>query len=212
MYKAWLLRPNPHENFRLEEFKSENIIAVGWPGIGDLTNKSREDIKSLLQENPYNYASLVLGNAYATIDILVNQMDLDDLVLIPNGDDIYFAKITSNYKYDNSKDNDEEGYPHQRKVKFLNSPISRSSLPNELRNSLKVRRAAANLTKHYNLIKDLSEGNEITSLNTVNDNNNFIDVEYPIRSNTVIQLRIPNDLTQNEAIRLSDFVKTLYFN
>lgn len=211
MSKAWLLRPNPHNKFRLEEFKAGNIIAVGWPGIGDLTNKSREDIKSLLQGNPYNYTSLVLGNAYATIDILVNQMELDDLILIPNGEDIYFAKVTSNYQYDQSKDNDNEGYPHQRRIQFLNSPISRLSLPNELRNSLKVQRATADLTKHYDLIKNLSEGNEITPLNT-NDNNNFIDVEYPIRHNTVIKLRIPNDLTQNEAIRLSDFVKTLYFN
>lgn len=210
MSKAWLVRPIPHGINRMEEFKSNNIVAVGWPLIGDLTGKSREEIKSILQGPPYNYSSLKLGNSYATIDILVNQMSIDDLALIPNGDDIYFVKINSNYHYDLSKDTNDEGYPHQRKVSFLAGPINRSQLPEALRKSLKVHRTTADLSKHYDVIKSLSEGNTIINAPLTNINE-FTDVEYPIRPGVFVKLSIPNDLNQNEASRLSEFVKTLYF-
>jgi predicted Mrr-cat superfamily restriction endonuclease len=210
MSKAWLVRPLPNDKNRIEEFKSSNIVAVGWPLIGDLTGKSREEIKLILQAPPYNYSSLKLGNAYATIDILVNQMSIGDLVLIPNGDDIYFAKINSNYHYEKSKDTNDEGYPHQRKVSFLAGPIARSQLPESLRKSLKVHRATADLSKHYDTIKSLSEGNTIISTCSTYSNE-FTDVEYPIRPGVVVKLSIPNNINQSEASRLSDFVKTLYF-
>lgn len=210
MLKAWLVRPLPHGTNRIQEFKSNNIIAVGWPLIGDLTGKSRSQIKLILQGQPYNYSSLKLGNAYATVDILVNQMSEGDLVLIPNNDDIYFGKIESNYVYDTTKDSDDEGYPHQRKIKWLNGPVSRTQLPDALRSSLKVQRTTADLSKHYSIIKALSEGTiPDDAINITNAD--FINVEYPIRPGIVIKISIPKDINQNEASRLSDFVKTLYF-
>ncbi|WP_163195261.1 restriction endonuclease [Clostridium thermarum] len=210
MSKAWLVRPIPHGTNRIEEFKSNNIVAVGWPLIGNLTGKSRSDIKELLQKHPYNYTSLKLGNAYATIDILVNQMSKGDLILVPNNDDIYFGKIESDYIYDSSKDSDIEGYPHQRKIKWLNGPISRTQLPDSLRSSLKVQRTTADLSKHYTVIKALSEGTPITNI-VIPDENEFIDVEYPLRPGVLVKLSIPKNITITEASRLSDFVKTLYF-
>lgn len=209
MYKAWLVRPVAHNKNRLDKFKSDNIVAVGWPLIGDLSNKSRSDIKNILREDPYNFSGLQLGNAYPSLDILVNQMSVGDLVLIPNGDDIYFGKIDSDYIYDKSKDNDSEGYPHQRKMTFLNGPISRSTLPNDLRTSLKVRRATADLSKHYDVIKQLSEGIRVTE--SVENSKGFIDVEYPIRPNLSVKISLPEDITQSESNRLGDFIKTIYF-
>ncbi|WP_055669751.1 restriction endonuclease [Desnuesiella massiliensis] len=211
MSKAWLVRPIPHGRNRMEVFKTDNIIAVGWPLIGDLTGKVRSDIKAILQGPPYTYSSLKLGSAYATIDILVNQMSKGDLILVPNNDDIYFGKIESDYIYDNSKDSDAEGYPHQRKIKWLYGPISRTQLPDELRTSLKVQRTTADLSKHYYAIKALSEGTDITSINLPATEEVFINVEYPIRPGVLVKLSIPKDMTQSEASRLGDFVKTLYF-
>lgn len=210
MSKAWLVRPIPHGTNRIEEFKSNNIVAIGWPLIGDLTGKSRSDIKTILQGQPYNYLSLKLGNAYATVDILVNQMSIGDLVLVPNKDDIYFGKIESDYVYDVSKDSNDEAYPHQRKIKWLNGPISRTQLPDALRSSLKVQRTTADLSKHYNFIKALSEGDAPENYNALTDNI-FMDVEYPIRPGVIAKISIPKDINKIEANRLSDFVKTLYF-
>lgn len=208
MNKAWLVRPIPHKHNRINEFKSMNIIAVGWPFIGNLSGKSRTDIKSLLQEEPYDLTGLKLGNVYPNLDILVNRMNVNDLVLIPNGDDIYFGKINSDYIYDESKDNDEEGYPHQRKIIFLHGPISRSILPNSLRSSLKSQRTISELSKHYDIIKQLSEGK---SVNDLEDSNGFIDIEYPIRPNLSVKISLPEDISQSEANRLGDFIKTIYF-
>lgn len=208
--RAWLVRPNPHDHPRMTEFRTLNIVAVGWPCIGDLSGKSREQIKKTLESYPYNYRSLELGNAYATIDIIVNQMEKGDLVLVPNGDEIYFARLESDYKYDASKDSDSEGYPHQRQVSWLNGPIPRSELPDILRKSLKVHRATADLSKHYEIIRSLSYGIEISN-SSVEQDNDFMEVEYPIRPGTIAKVSIPKNITQNEALRFGNFIKTLYF-
>ena len=66
--KAWLVRPYPTNINRINEFQTENIVAIGWPGIGDLTGKTRQDLKEILSKPPYSYTALALGNAYATVE------------------------------------------------------------------------------------------------------------------------------------------------
>lgn len=208
MKNAWLIRPMPHGINRLSEFKENQIIAVGWPCIGDLKGKSREDLKKLLSEPPYNLTGLALGNAYATIDIFINQMQIGDSVLMPYGDDIYLGEITSNYYRDPSVDNDDKGYPHQRTVKWL-SNTSRKELTIDLRSSLKVHRSTANLSRHIKEIEAVCHGkkyNEIKQTQT-----NTINVSYPLRPNFNIEFKIPTDITLTEAQRLSSYFASLYF-
>ena len=207
MSNAWLVRPFPHKIKRLDEFKQNKIVAVGWPGINDLSGKSREDIKSILSGPPYNFSGLKLGNAYATVDLFVNRMQVGDLVLIPDGEDIYFCEITSDYYLDKSVDNDVDGYPHQRKIKWLSDTL-RKDLSMALRSSLKVQRTTADLTKHYEEIKALSQGNEYLTEPT---ENNTIEVTYPLRSDFSISFEIPDDITKSEAKRLSLYFESLYF-
>ena len=214
MSNAWLVRPFPHDDKRLEEFKLKNVVAVGWPGIGDLSGKSREDIKSILSGPPYNLSGLKLGNAYATVDIFVNRMQVGDLVLVPDGEDIYFCEITSDYYRDKSVDyiekpidSNDYGYPHQRKVKWLSNTL-RTELSKALRSSLKVHRTTADLTKHYEEIKALSQGHEYSGEST---DSNTIEVTYPLRSDFSISFEIPADITKSEAKRLSLYFESLYF-
>ena len=207
MSNAWLVRPFPHEIKRLEEFKQKNIVAIGWPGIGDLTGKSREDIKSILSGAPYNLSGLQLGNAYATIDIFVNRMQVGDFVLVPDGDDIYFCEVTSDYFIDQLLDNNTDGYPHQRKVKWL-SDTSRKDLSMSLRSSLKVHRTTVDLTKHFDEIKTLAHGEEYVSETT---EINTMEVTYPLRSDFSVTFEIPTDITKSEAKRLSLYFESLYF-
>ena len=60
MAKAWLLRPYPHNHdiCRLDYFRENNLIAIGWPGINSLAGKSRDQIKEILEGHPYNLQSL----------------------------------------------------------------------------------------------------------------------------------------------------------
>ena len=204
--QAWLVRPYPDgETKRLDEFKRKNFVAIGWPGIGDLAGKSREDIKDLLSRAPYNYSGLVLGNAYATIDILVNRMKIGDYLLIPDGDDIYFAVVDSDYIFDESVDNDIAGYPHQRKVRNFTASRLRSDLSKSLRSSLKVHRTTADLSKHYDEIKTLAEGGVFNA--TIED----VVVSYKLRPNYNVTFSVPSDITKTEAKRLSMYLESLYF-
>lgn len=206
MKSAWLVRPMPHGINRVSEFKEKKIIAVGWPSIGDLNGKSREDLKQLLSQPPYNLNGLALGNAYATIDIFVNQMQIGDLVLMPNGDDIYFGEITGDYYLDSTVDSDDEGYPHQRTIKWI-SDASRKELSMDLRSSLKVHRTTANLSHHVKEIESLCRGekvNETMQATTIN-------VSYPLRPDFNVDFKIPTDVSSDEAQRLSTYFASLYF-
>lgn len=204
MANAWLVRPKPHDIPRLNEFKTQNIVAIGWPGIGDLSGKSREEIKDLLTKPPYEYDGLILGNAYATIDIFVNQIEEGDLVLCPDGDDIYFGVITSGYFF--NPDADKDGYPHQRSITWK-ADKGRKDLSKELRSALKVHRTTANLSHHYDEIDALCNGHAVPTPDVVKT----VPIRYTLRPDYVIKFDIPEDITDDEAKRLSTFFTTMYF-
>lgn len=208
MKNAWLVRPFPGGIRRVNEFKSNNIVAIGWPCIGDLTGKLREDIKSILADPPYNLSGIKLGNAYATVDIFVNRMQKGDLVLVPDGEDIYFGELISDYYLNSSVDNMSQGYPHQRKVKWHSNSL-RTDLSMPLRLSLKVHRATADLTKHLEEIDLLTQGKKFPD-----GENNAVDpikVTYPLRTDFTISFEIPSDISSDEAKRLSKYIESLYF-
>lgn len=204
--QAWLVRPFPDgETKRLDEFKAKDFVAIGWPNIGDLSGKSREDLKEILSGEPYNLSGVALGNAYATIDILVNRMEIGDYLLIPDNDEIYFAVVDSEYVFDPSVDNETDGYPHQRKVKSFTSSRLRTELSKALRSSLKVHRTTADLTKHYDEIKALAEGRSFSS------DTKDVEVSYTLRPNYTVTFSVPEDITRTEAKRLSMYLESLFF-
>lgn len=155
---SWLLRPNPIQKDRMQIFLSDDIVAIGWPRLPDLTNKNRDDIKHLLlKAYPEKYApnSTNLGNVATVIDSFSNQFEHGDFVVVPHGDDIYIGRIDGDYYYDESKANDIDGYPHQRKVQWLFGPISRDKIPTDLRSSLRAQMTIVNLKHRQNLIEQL---------------------------------------------------------
>ena len=208
MKKYWLLRPSPNNVLRINEFRSQNIIAIGWPALGDLEQLSREEIKHLMNQPPYSLNHYALGRAYATVDIFVNQMEIGDLVLVPNVDDIYFCRITSDYYFDASKAGNSEGYPHQRKVEWLNRCDRRNELSIELRSSLKAQSTAAHLDKHAAEIEALANGERHE---TVPGKAETVSVSYPLRPDFAVTFEIPNNITKEEAQRLSAYFASLYF-
>ena len=152
----WLVRTNPDNTNRMKEFLENNIIAIGWSNLLDLTNMSKSEILTELSKNNYSCSNVKLG----VINHFVNNMKVDDLCIIPNGDKIYIAKVKSPYYYNASNIND--GYPHQRKVEFINkdNPISRASLPDAIRKSLGAQNYVAHLRHRIGEFKTfLSETN-----------------------------------------------------
>lgn len=152
MMSIWLLRCKPEWKNRIKEFREKNIIAIGWPAIQLHQGMSPDDIEALLGTE-YDYQTEGgLIHARATIDMFVNRMQIGDIVLVPDGDDIYFAEVVSDYRYDSSFKAD--GYPHQRDVKWL-LEASRKTLSDALRSSLRTQGTIANLSHHANEIENL---------------------------------------------------------
>jgi len=160
----WLVRPFPHGSNHMQDFLDKNIIAVGYPLGFELSEYDYGQIRYFLQEKGWEEG---IGN----VNNLVHEMNIGDLVVIPDGKkDVYFAQITSDYKYVPSLDENKEGsgYPHQREVKwfFDKKPLLRSELPERLRGSMRFPGTIADLTKHYEVIYGILSGEQQPS----NDN------------------------------------------
>lgn len=118
----------------------------------------------------------------------------------------YLGEITSDYYLDPTVDNNTDGYPHQRTVKWL-SDTSRKNLSKPLRSSLKVHRTTANLSHHSTEIDTLCHGKIFTDMSLPRT----IDVSYPLRPNFNIDFKIPTNMSSDEAQRLSAYFSSLYF-
>ncbi|MGL5934397.1 MAG: restriction endonuclease [Cetobacterium sp.] len=123
MKTAWIIRAYPHGINRLQYFLENNVVGIGWPGIGTLEDiVSREDVKSKLKSAGYTAGktALSIGQAAGTIYRFACEMKAGDYVLVPNGSHIFVGKVLEDKPvYLEAFDKDDEGFCHQRKVEWL---------------------------------------------------------------------------------------------
>lgn len=156
---AWVVRPFPHGINRLDYFLDNNVIAIGWPGIGELKDmNTREDVKKkLLQGGYYKEKSpQILGQAAGTIYRFVKEMKNGDYVLVPNGANVIVGKIMEDQPfYVQEFDSNEEGFCHQRRVEWLfeKKSIPRNLMTSRVYDSLKGQSTL--FTTHFQDIADL---------------------------------------------------------
>ncbi|MDR0356434.1 MAG: hypothetical protein LBJ64_11990 [Deltaproteobacteria bacterium] len=125
----------------------EGIVAIGWPAVGDLNGLSREGLSERLTDTYNHYLNEQksdLAVAAGVLDRFVNQINAGDVVLVPDGQDVYLARVDGPYEYHSeySPDTPDAGYPHWHKVNFLNSgrPLCRiRELPLGVRRSIDCR-------------------------------------------------------------------------
>jgi hypothetical protein len=138
--EAWIVRPRPHHINRFSQFLTGGLIATGWPGIGDLSGRSAEEIRRALRRTYRQYTPRKLGHAVGQLDRLVNQIRRGDFVVVPDPDAgaLYIGKVTGPYRFDQSRDNGAEGYPHHRPVRWLlgRTAVVREELPRTVQQSL----------------------------------------------------------------------------
>lgn len=196
---CWLVRPTiiSGKN-RISEFRKNDVIILDCPHIENLSNLSREELKSVLVKQ--KLTGFKLGITYSNINNFINVMHENDTVLVANGDDIFFAVVMSDYKVICSE---SDGCSIQRSVKWL-SNVSRKSLSISLRSALKVHKIIADLSIHSEEIIALANGTPISEIA-------MKEVSYPLRPDLTITFKIPLDMTAVEAIRLSTYFQTLYF-
>lgn len=140
MRYAWIVRPYPHGIYRVKEFLTKNIVAIGWPGIGDLSQcKNRDDVRKRIS-TVYHYPTpQAEGQAVGNISRFMFDLGENDYVIVPDGPIVYFGRAISQYKYSASFDSDDEGYPHQRDVEWFydKKAIPRNLLTGRVYDSLK---------------------------------------------------------------------------
>lgn len=208
MSNAWMVRSNPNGIDRFKEFKEGNVVGLGWNEVESLEGKDLLGIEEMLDEK-YDYkSSRSLSSDKANLYVLANRMQKNDLIVLPYGDVVYIGRITTDYIY-NKEQVDDKGFPHQRGVEWISNAIPRDELTKDLRASLKVPKACANLTHRY---KDIQ-----IALGEVKDDEierklEFITVQYPIRPDVNVKIEIPKNLTESESLRLSAFIKTIHFD
>lgn len=140
MDQAYVVRPYPHNLYRMREFLSKNVVAIGWPGIGDLTSAQTRDDIARAVKSKYSIASpYSLGQSAGTLFRFVHEMKTGAYVIVPDGDLVFVAKVVSGYQFDPTVDSDDQGYSHQRRVQwfFDKKAMRRSNLTGRLYDSLK---------------------------------------------------------------------------
>ena len=136
MTNMWMVRSG-FESFLINDFKEYNVVAIGW-NIGDLTNKTRDEIKDLIKKK---YGKNTKSD-YASNQIVrfIFDIEVGDYVITHNYPEgsYLFGKIVSDYKYSDiiSKvDSSNDTYWDVRDVEWLYE-ISKNSLKKSTQGTL----------------------------------------------------------------------------
>lgn len=102
--KYWILSSNPEGIECWDEFKTNNIIRIGWEKLGDLSElNSKQDISDVL--NKHYPAEGSRKNDIHAIYQFANEINIDDIVIIKNGKyRLYgYGIVKSEYTFVNGK-------------------------------------------------------------------------------------------------------------
>lgn len=112
--RYWLYAPGEGA-YKWEEFFSEEIMALGWDDIGDLTQyKSKSEIQAKLIST---YESDTNRNNDATANFeFANNVNIGDTIIVKKGrhELLGYGEVISDYYFDESR----EDYKHCRKVEW----------------------------------------------------------------------------------------------
>lgn len=139
MKNMWMVRAGK-DAFLIDEFKARNIVALGW-ALGDLKDKSPDDIKRLMRETYPDESKYSLGIASSQVIKFRHVIKKGDYVLSynPSIRKYLVGEVISDYYY--SKDLEKEGIDYigghndTRDVKWLGE-VSRDNLSVSTKNTL----------------------------------------------------------------------------
>ena len=133
MTNMWMVRAGKN-SILIDEFEKLNVVAIGW-GLGDLTNKTPNEIKELVYKNYSNNSNKRNGKIAANEIKFRYEIKEGDYVLSYNSwtRHYLFGKISSDYYFDPNLINEE--YSDVRDVEWLGK-ISKDNLKESTQNTL----------------------------------------------------------------------------
>lgn len=135
----WMVRAGK-DAFLIDAFKQRNIVAIGW-NLGDLKDKSVEDIKNLMAEKYPDESKYALAIASSQVIKFRHMIEKEDYVLSynPSSRKYLVGEITSDYYYNEEMEKEEidsiGGHNNTRDVKWLGE-VSRDNLSVSTKNTL----------------------------------------------------------------------------
>lgn len=89
------------------------------------------------------------------------------------------------------------GYPHQRKIKFMNHTL-RDDIDHDLRESLRASMTLASLNPHLNIIEHMLGTDEEVVVEDKNTNMEVIKFEYPLSNGGTVKIEIPKEIEKSD--------------
>lgn len=134
--EVFQLKTKPHNKTkdRVNEFIQDGFVCIGWPGIDNLQNVGKDEIRTRLQQKYADLTGHKLGNALGQVNTFVNTIQKGDIVLISEKEYAHVG-IADDYYYESAFDNDDDGMCHRRKIQWVNKIII-SDLPPDIQKLL----------------------------------------------------------------------------
>jgi predicted Mrr-cat superfamily restriction endonuclease len=111
------MKTKPHDIEHIREFIDENFVCIGWPGIENLQQVNKDEIRDRLKK-VYNVTGHRLGNMLGQVNCFVNTMRKGDIVLITERDWANIG-VLGDYDYNPEYDNGQDGMCHRRNVEWI---------------------------------------------------------------------------------------------
>ncbi len=133
--RAWLLRANVRGIRRVERWLTEGYCSIGWREVGEIEpGASREELLARVRD-AYPHKSTASARAsVGNIDRFVNRIGLGDLIITPDGSDIYVGLVTS------APYHVEHDEARRRSVEWVNrkEPLQRGELSDSAYSKLRT--------------------------------------------------------------------------
>lgn len=124
---VWLVRAG-RRGRHASDFVAKNVIAVGWPAVGDLAGRDRP---ALLETVRLEYGEKNASGIVGILHRFANQIAVGDLVLTPDSEtrELHGGRVTGEYQHD--PDALLADYPNVRTVQWIKT-FSRDELPKRI--------------------------------------------------------------------------------
>ncbi len=160
MGRIFVVRSKPNGQDKEEDF-IDGTLSVGWSEIGDLSGKSKEDIKEDFNRKWDRAGRTELTQLYNFITIPIGSIVLTPSIMAP---EVHIFETTSGYTYVKERDDASgDGNPHQLSCKLLKT-VQRGEFSDIVQRAFNAsRRAVTNFSKYYPEIEGFLDGQEVSN-------------------------------------------------
>ena len=161
-------------------------ICIGWSGMGDLSGiTTKDELSEKYDEIWPDVKPRKKGQDIGQVWRFIKEMQVGDYVVFSNGDTCHIGRVTSNYYFDNSpNENQDPDYLNIRDVEWLKKDVRKSDLSQALQNSLGAAMSVFGLNDYksaiYALLNDtyvkdeVIDGDDVSEVVTEENNKKIL--------------------------------------